>query len=120
MAHAVAVEPVSMAQFPANREINRDIPQIRPREMILNADTRAKSGTCGEIPYATKQGISSKEQGICTQRTGNLNQPSCDFVKFGGILNSIGEIDAERRGEPSEIRVKSWHVIVTIAKHIPS
>jgi hypothetical protein len=42
------------------------------------------------------------------------------FREVWRILIRFGEIDAERRGEPSEIRVKSWNVIVTIAKQIPS
>jgi len=67
VAHAVQVEPVSIAEFPANREINRDIRQIGPREPISNPNTRAKLLTCGKIPYATEQAIILEEQGIRTQ-----------------------------------------------------
>jgi hypothetical protein len=67
VAHAVQVEPVSIAEFPANREINRDIRQSGPREPISNANTRAKLQTCGKIPYATEQAIILEEQGIRTQ-----------------------------------------------------
>ena len=64
VADAVAVEPVSIPKFPANREINREFHQIRPLGAILRADTREDSKTYNEIPYATKQGIFAKEQGI--------------------------------------------------------
>jgi hypothetical protein len=50
--HAVACEPVSTRQFPANREICR----IRPLSAILKTKTRAYSEACSEIPYATEQG----------------------------------------------------------------
>ena len=63
VAHAVQVEPVSIAEFPANREIR----QIGPREPISNPNTRAKLLTCGKIPYATEQAIILEEQGIRTQ-----------------------------------------------------
>jgi len=58
--------------------------------------------------------------------TGNLYAANREFesaiVRFREvwrILIRFGEIDAERPGEPSEIRVKSWHVIVTIASKFP-
>jgi hypothetical protein len=64
VADAVAVEPVSTPEFPANREINREFHQIGPLCKILKADTRADSKASSEIPYATEQGIILAEQGI--------------------------------------------------------
>ncbi|MGA9456690.1 MAG: hypothetical protein WBV43_14615 [Pseudolabrys sp.] len=64
VADAVAFEPVSTPEFPANREKNREFRQIRPLCEILKADTRANSKVSSEIPYATEQGIISAEQGI--------------------------------------------------------
>jgi hypothetical protein len=70
VADAVALEPVSTPKFPANREKNREFRRIRPLNAILNADTRANSKACGEIPYETEQGIISAEQGILAQEQG--------------------------------------------------
>jgi hypothetical protein len=69
-ADAVTVEPVSTSKFPANREINREFHQIGPLGAILNADARANSEACSEIPYATEQGIISEEQGILAEEQG--------------------------------------------------
>jgi hypothetical protein len=70
VADAVAVEPVSSAKFPANREINREFRRIRLLGAILKADMRANSDACNKIPYSTEQGIFAKEQGICTREQG--------------------------------------------------
>jgi hypothetical protein len=43
VADAVAVEPVSTLNFPANREKNREFRQVHPFYKILEADTRIKS-----------------------------------------------------------------------------
>ena len=43
VADAVQVEPVSTSEFPANREINRELRRIRPLDAISIADTRANS-----------------------------------------------------------------------------
>jgi hypothetical protein len=72
VADAVAVEPVSTAKFPANREINREFCRIRPLCKILKADTRAISKAFSQIPYAKEQGIISAEQGISAQEQGIL------------------------------------------------
>ncbi|MFZ2091999.1 MAG: hypothetical protein WAU99_09705, partial [Pseudolabrys sp.] len=64
VADAVQVETVSTAEFPANREKNREFRQIRPLCEILKANTRAISKAFSQIPYATEQGIISAEQGI--------------------------------------------------------
>jgi hypothetical protein len=70
VADAVAFEPVSTPEFPANREINREFHQNRLLGVILNTDTRANSAACREIPYATEQGIFAQEQGISTVEQG--------------------------------------------------
>jgi hypothetical protein len=80
VADAVDLEPVSSIQFPANREINREFSQIPARGAILNADTRANSEACSEIPYSAEQGIFAKEQGICAQRTGNFSRQVTRFL----------------------------------------
>jgi hypothetical protein len=66
--------PSPTREFPANREINREFRQIRLVDAILKTDTRVNSEPCSEIPYSTEQGIFAKEQGICTQRTGNFSR----------------------------------------------
>src|SRR5262245_44553107 len=58
------------AEFPANREINREFRKIRLLNPILNADTRANSEACNKIPYSTERGIFAKEQGICAREQG--------------------------------------------------
>ena len=73
VADAVAVEPVSTPEFPANREINREFHQIGPLCKIRKADTRADSKASSEIPYATEQGIISAEQGILVYEQGAFN-----------------------------------------------
>src|SRR5262245_2622170 len=70
VADAVALEPVSASKFPANREINRELRQIRLLGAILHADTPANSEACSENPYSTEQGIFAKEQGICRREQG--------------------------------------------------
>ena len=70
VADAVAVEPVSTHEFPANREINREFHQIGPLCKILKADTRADSEACSENPYSAEQGIFATEQGICMREQG--------------------------------------------------
>ena len=74
VADAVAVEPVSTPEFPANREINREFHQIGPLCKIRKADTRADSKASSEIPYATEQGILPAEQGINFKEQGILAQ----------------------------------------------
>ena len=70
VADAVAFEPVSTLEFPANREINREFCKIRPSATNVRSRTRANPMACGEIPYAAEQGIFVKEQGICAQEQG--------------------------------------------------
>jgi hypothetical protein len=67
VADAVDLEPVSVREFPANREKNREFRQIGPPGVILKADTRANSEACSEIPCATEQGIILEEQGNLAQ-----------------------------------------------------
>jgi hypothetical protein len=64
VADAVAFEPISTLEFPANREKNREFHQIGPLCKILKAATRANSKASSEIPCAPEQGIVSEEQGI--------------------------------------------------------
>jgi|SRR5262245_3450396 len=61
---------LSTPEFPANREINRELRRIRLLSSILKADTRANSEACSEIPYLAKQGIFATEQGICPREQG--------------------------------------------------
>jgi hypothetical protein len=70
VADAVAFEPVSTLEFPANREINREFCKIQRPTTNLMDWTRANPMACGEIPYAAEQGIFVKEQGICAQEQG--------------------------------------------------
>ena len=72
MADAVHVEPVSTAEFPANREKNREFCRIPALEAALIANTRASSKACNEIPYATEQGNILEEQGIFAHEQGIL------------------------------------------------
>jgi hypothetical protein len=70
VADAVTVEPVSIPQFPANRENNREFCRFRPSGAILSANRQANSEGCNKIPYAKEQGIISKEQGILAREQG--------------------------------------------------
>jgi hypothetical protein len=70
VADAVQVEPVSIREFPANREKNREFHRIRLIDAMLKTDARAKSEAYSEIPCAIEQGIISAEQGIPTQQQG--------------------------------------------------
>ena len=70
VADAVAFEPVSALQFPANREINREFHRIRAFSAILKADTCVNSEAYSKIPYSTEQGIFAKEQGIFAREQG--------------------------------------------------
>ena len=62
VADAVQVEPVSSAEFPANREKNREFCRngmsVRQRLQITACSELSK------IPYSTEQGIILAEQGI--------------------------------------------------------
>ena len=64
VADAVAVEPVSTAKFPANREINREFFNFGPDRSSEVAIRPMIQRTWSEIPYSTEQGIFAKEQGI--------------------------------------------------------
>ena len=73
VADAVAVEPVSPTNFPANREKNREFFDFR-RPFRLRWLTRPTiSVTWSQIPYSMKQGIFSAEQGILPQEQGILS-----------------------------------------------
>jgi hypothetical protein len=65
------------ANFPANREKNREISRNGLSVGILTLNPRANSKLCNEIPYATEQGIfkrvagnfASKKQGKMLAQT---------------------------------------------------
>lgn len=64
VADAVAVKPVSTAEFPANREKSREFHRTRPLCEILNPNSQIISMASSPFPYSTKQGIIFTEQGI--------------------------------------------------------
>jgi hypothetical protein len=70
VADAVDLEPVSVSEFPANREINREFCKIQRSATNLRSRTRANPMACSEIPYSAEQGIFAQEQGSCTQEQG--------------------------------------------------
>jgi hypothetical protein len=78
---------LSPHKFPANREKNREFRQIRPCEVILNADTRANSEPCSEIPYSTEQGIICDRTGILTAHQGGEQGLGCWIDSLAGVLN---------------------------------
>src|SRR5262245_39780038 len=88
VADAVQVEPVSALKIPANREINRELCRIRPLDVILNADMRANSAAYREIPYSTKQGIISEEQGNAPQEQGLLSARTTSLPRLGARSKS--------------------------------
>jgi hypothetical protein len=53
----VLIEPVSMINFPANREINREVRRFLPPSPIYVLIPREISDTCRQIPMRTEQGI---------------------------------------------------------------
>jgi hypothetical protein len=65
VADAVDLEPVSSAQFPANREINREFRRIRPLSAILKADTRANSEASSEFPTRRNREFLRKAGNLC-------------------------------------------------------
>ena len=70
VADAVAIEPVSASQFPANREKNREFSEFKAIARISVATKPMISGLLGQTPFAGEQGILSTEQGILTQEQG--------------------------------------------------
>ena len=67
---AVAFEPVSTRNFPANREINREFFNFTP---ACDLDARIRpmiSGLLSQIPYSMEQRNISAEQGILIQEQG--------------------------------------------------
>jgi hypothetical protein len=70
VADAVAVEPVSIAKFPANREKNREFCKIAASGAPETLNSAAVAGLPMQIPYSTKQGIILAEQGILAQEQG--------------------------------------------------
>ena len=72
VADAVAVEPVSASQFPANREKNREFSEFKAIARISVATKPMISGLLGQTPFAGEQGSFSTEQGIFDAGTGNF------------------------------------------------
>jgi hypothetical protein len=70
-ADAVAVEPVSTAKFPANREKNREFFKIAASGAAKTANNAVVTGLSVPIPYPDEQGIILAEQGILPQEQGN-------------------------------------------------
>ncbi len=64
--------PPQHANFPDNRENNREFCRIRPSTAIFMSDQRADSMPCSGIPYATEQGIFKRVSGNFSRITGNL------------------------------------------------
>jgi hypothetical protein len=64
VADAVQREPVSTAKFPANREKNREFLNFRPVRGFEDHISLMITLLLTQIPYARKQGIFAKEQGI--------------------------------------------------------
>ena len=85
MADAVAVEPISTATFPINREINREFCDFRRAPRLRWLTSPKISETWSQIPYSMKQGISPAEQGILAQEQGILpaNRKSPPDAIFG-------------------------------------
>jgi hypothetical protein len=79
VADAVVVEPVSTAEFPANREINREFCRNGTFRAISKANTRAISKAFSKILYSIEQGIISAEQGLLVQEQGILPAKS-EFI----------------------------------------
>jgi hypothetical protein len=125
VADAVVVEPVSTPKFPANREINREFCRIRPVCDILEADTRANSKTCSEIPYATEQRIISLEQGILAQEQGiSSSQNEIIGMRFsvhtaahraaGSARRRSGGFDSGLAGRTGGVRVGQLLVMLIV------
>src|SRR5665213_2908121 len=64
VADAVAFESVSTAEFPANREKNREFFNFGPDSGLEHPMRPMISRALEQIPYVTEQGILPQEQGI--------------------------------------------------------
>jgi hypothetical protein len=76
---AAWIEPVSTAEFPANRENNREFCGFWRSAAILTRNRRASSMVSNLIPYATEQGIFKRVSGKFFQGTGNFHARYFDF-----------------------------------------
>ena len=72
VADAVQVEPVSTAEFPANREKNREFCRNGMSGASATVNNGVVIGLSTRIPYSTEQGIILAEQGKLGARTGNF------------------------------------------------
>jgi len=64
VADAVAFEPVSIPNFPANREKNKEFYRIAVSVAPETVNNGVVTGLPKRIPYSTEQGIILAEQGI--------------------------------------------------------
>jgi hypothetical protein len=70
VADAVAVEPVSTLQFPANREKNREFNKIGASGAAEIVNNAVVTGLPELIPYSAEQGIILADQGIFAREQG--------------------------------------------------
>jgi len=73
VADAVDLEPVSVSEFPANREKNREFGRIAVSVAPETVKSGAVAGLPKRIPYSTEQGIILAEQGILAREQGILS-----------------------------------------------
>ncbi len=73
MADAVAVEPVSTAKFPANREKNREFCKLVASGTPETANNGIVTELPMRIPCSTEQGIILAEQRILAREQGILS-----------------------------------------------
>jgi hypothetical protein len=73
VADAVVVELGCAPLFPANREKNREFNKIAASGALEIRNSVALAGLSVKIPYPTKQGIISLEQGSLAQEQGILS-----------------------------------------------
>ena len=81
VADAVACEPVSVSEFPANREKNREFYKITALRAPVTANNVTITKVLTGIPYALEQGIILAEQGNLARVQGIL---LAEFRIFAG------------------------------------
>src|SRR5262249_15847539 len=85
-------------KFPANREFNREFRKFRASATISTSNQRAKSKACGQIPYATEQGIFAAITGNFFAITGKFNRASSEIAELLSRVEFSTALD-----------VNSWH-----------
>jgi hypothetical protein len=86
VADAVAVEPVSTLQFPANREKNREFNKIRASGAAEIVNNAVVTGLPVLIPYSAEQGIILADQGILDCTLGGKQGLGCWIDSLVGVL----------------------------------